>query len=175
MAESETFFTLAEVAVALAASTGIILALAREPERWSGFDAVRVFLLLASSLGATVLSLLPAALAITGVSGGALWRTCSAVLAVYVATFLAVAFRRVVSLPAGERRDFRPSLAVSFNAVNVAVVVAQVLNAGGLFGGGSPSPFLLGLLWLVTWSATLFALLILLRPSSRPSSRSSSR
>jgi hypothetical protein len=43
-----------------------------------------VYLLLASSLGVTVLSLLPAGLVLAGQEGAALWRTSSAVFALYL-------------------------------------------------------------------------------------------
>jgi hypothetical protein len=50
---SDALLTIAEVHIALAAASGIILALTRDPEHWSAFDAQRIFQLLAASLGGT--------------------------------------------------------------------------------------------------------------------------
>jgi hypothetical protein len=162
--EADAFLTLAEIAVALAASTGIILALAREPETWHPFDSLRIYLLLGSSLGATVLALLPTGLVLAGLEGRGVWRTCSAIFSVYLIAFLGAALRWVVSLSAEDRADFRPSLGLAFNGVNLIVLGAQLLSAFGLVSQRTASIYFFGLLWLVIWSALLFALLILLRP-----------
>ncbi len=164
MEGAEALFTLAEVSVALAASTGIILALTKDPATWRPFDSVRVYLLLAASLGVTILSLLPMGLQLAGLGGPTVWRICSIALALYIVAFLAVALRRMLGLPPQDRVDFRPVFFVAFNGMNLLVVVAQALNALGILLQGTVGPYFFGLLWLVTWSAILFMLLIFLRP-----------
>ena len=88
----------------LAASTGIILALTKEPATRRPFDSMRVHLLLAASLGVTILSLLPVGLQLAGIAGPTGWRICRVALALYIAAFLTVAFRRFLRLWPREAR-----------------------------------------------------------------------
>lgn len=161
---ADPLLAIAEVGVALAASTGIIMALTAERGAWRPFDRFRVLMLLQSSLGATVLALLPFAFDYGGLSAAALWRWCSGTLAAYLLLFPLPFF---LSMFRSEpRADLRPAIAIVLSSWLAAVLVVQLLNASGLVFHGSLAAYFFGLLSMVCWASVIFVLLIFVRPRS---------
>jgi hypothetical protein len=163
---SEALFTIAEVLVALAASTGIILALTRDPEHWQPFDALRVFNLLTSSLSGTFLALLPFGLHFAGVGSQEVWRVASgamAVLCLVIAGFTIPMFRAQYH---ASRQSFRLWLVISLSVMGVLNLGAQILNGFAIVFHGVLSVFFGGLLWFVAYSALLFVFIVFNRPKS---------
>ncbi len=159
---------IAEVSVALAASTGIILAFTRDPENWRPFDSIRVLLLLTTSLSTAVFALLPFVLFAAGLSDTAVWRLSSAVLAVFPVGQFGILTARARALEPFEREHFRLWVAVPVLTVGGLNLIAQVLNAIGVVFSGGPAVVLAGLLWGVVLASLIFVLLIFRRPRTTP-------
>ena len=158
---------IAEVSVALAASTGIILAFTRDPENWEPFDSIRVLLLLTTSLKTTVFALLPFILFAAGLPDETIWRSLSAMIvasSVGQAVMLRLRFRGLSPI---EHGLFRPWLVVPGASASGLNVLAQALNAAGVvFEEGSAVVVLAGLLWFIVVSCFIFVMLIFSRPGT---------
>jgi hypothetical protein len=163
---SDALLTIAEVLVALAASTGIILALTRDPEHWRPLDASRVFVLLSSSLSGAFLALLPFGLHFAGLASSVVWRVSSGtmvVLSLVVVRFSLPMFGAALS---ESRENFRLWISIPIFVASGLNLVAQSLNGLAVVFPGLLAVFFGGLLWSVALSALVFILIIFNRPKS---------
>ena len=94
MEGSDILQTIAEVAIALTGFTGIVVALGdRSHAPLSGFGRARFRILLAGSLAALILSLLPFLLHHNGVPPHAIWAICSGLVVLYMVPIVIVDVR----------------------------------------------------------------------------------
>jgi len=161
---SEELLTLAELAIALAGFSGVVVAFGQRGEM-TPLDRWRFAALLSISMSAAVLAFLPSVLHLLGISGSFLWRMSSAVylcVAVLHLTFFAPRLLRTArELDAPTSSAF---LVASFllAALNLSLQLLNVL--------GWPSPpnaafFISGLIvWLVLGAASFGSLVIGSRP-----------
>jgi len=158
MEGSDILQTIAEIAIALTGFTGIVIALGgRTGSAFSGFALIRFRVLLAASLAALALSLLPFFLHYLGVPPGTTWSVCSAVVALFMVPIVIAdirSFRRYSDeIPAFERR-----VAPVIGMLGSALWVSQVANVVFLHALG---PFLAAPLWFLGFSALSFTRLLL--------------
>jgi hypothetical protein len=139
---SDALLTIAEVLVALAAASGIVLALTRDPERWEAFDAVRVFQLLASSLGGTFLALLPFGLHFAGLGDPEIWRIASGAMVALVLAVAAFGLRMFRTAYGASSQSFRLWLLTLLSLIGLLNLGAQILNGLAIVFDGSLSVFL---------------------------------
>jgi hypothetical protein len=162
MPDTDALHTVAELGIGLAGFSGIVIALSRDPGELAPFDALRVMLLLGSSISAAVLALLPIGLLAAGMQGAPVWRVSSALLALATAAMLFESGRRFLSLP----EPLTPAIGQFLILGGVVNLLCQFLNAIALGFDGSFAVFYFGLVWLIVFSGIQFILLMFRRPRS---------
>jgi len=143
---SEYLLTTAEVAVALAGFSALIIVLRQS--RSTGIPSGLVASLIERSLVATLLSFLPLLLGGLGVPERVLWSGASGLLAIYIAS---LAYRGVVnrrSEPALAALVSSPLYGASY-ALGLAVMLLQFANALGIGVQQGVWWYLTGLTWLL--------------------------
>lgn len=156
MEGSEYLSTCAEVAVALAGFSALIVALTNRAD--SGVDPISrglVSTLIERSLVAVFFSLLPILLSGLGVTSGNIWFSCSMLLAVYI---LSLAWR------SGTQRRREPEIKDYLNlpafillmSVGLLVIFLQLFHAFGLGIRQSVWWYLVGLTWLLMSASYMF-------------------
>ncbi len=160
----ESLGTITEFAVGLAGFSGIVVALGDRPGMLHPIDRFRVMALLASSLGAALLSLIPVALADHGLSASLAWRSASAVFAGYAAVVTFWLVRQRFSLEPEELVNLHPGMWALGTGGFVGTIVLQSWNVGST--NPSAGPYLGSLMFLLLLGSLLFVRLLLSRPAA---------
>jgi hypothetical protein len=152
---------LAEIAVALAGFSGIVVAV-QSRERAHPWDTYRAAALLITGFAMLVAALLPSAIHSFGLAGPSLWRLSSALCAL-ICLACAVPMLRVTP------RDFTSSpyyrlITPTIIGAAVVSIVAYSINALALGTMGSFSLFYLGLLMNIPSTALQFLAVVVIRP-----------
>jgi hypothetical protein len=148
--------TIAQIAVTLAGFSGIVVVLGERSAHLTPIQTFRVAILIALSLGAMALALIPFGLNLAGLEGAALWRPASALLGAFSALLVAVFFPPTRRFWREFPEIFNPAiiaLLVTGHAVNLAVQAATALGA---FGNQRVGLYVFGLLWLLMHGAYQF-------------------
>jgi hypothetical protein len=150
--------TLAEVAIAIAGFSGIVVALDRSEGPWSELDRVRLSMLLQVSISCVFWSLLPIFLNVAEVVPASIWFWSSAMWLVYIFVVLGYRLRR--QLPnlgqLDEDTSVRPVLAFILFTVTVSIIL-QIANVGWLM---APWPYVLAVLEGILVSCLFFVRLL---------------
>ncbi len=158
MQGSGVLTVIAEIGVALAGFSGIVVALRqRTVESWSPAEIFRLRLMLYASVSTFLFALLPFIPYHLGASPSLTWSVSSLVLAVL--------FGSALILPATRTPPSRTGLSfrwwVFYSSGTVIAISVLLANAGGLLGGPSFGLYLVGLAWLLLYATTLFVRLVL--------------
>ncbi len=164
MQASDELLTIAELAVALAGFSGVVVAFAHQG-KLTTLDRWRFAGLLLLSMGAAVIAFVPSLLHFLGLTGPALWRGSSVAYLVVAVLFLTLFTPRLRRISQG-LADVTPR---PFLVVNIGLTVltyaSQLSNAVGWPYSPGPALLVFGLLmWLVT-ASMFFGLLVLGRQS----------
>jgi hypothetical protein len=153
--------TIAEVSIGFAGFTSVVAVLGRRATgEWTAIDRFRLSQMLATSLAALLLSLLPLVLAQLGFSERSSWGAASAILAAYTIHLATSSRRRIRQLPAEDQAQIVRPLLWSIQLVVAAVVGCLLVNAAGLFFRQESGPYLVGLYLLLGLSAFQFTRLL---------------
>lgn len=162
MSEAENLRAIAEVAIAIAGFTGVVVVFgSRARGEWTPAETSSLWLLLSQALVVTLFSFLPILLDSGGLEGRLLWRVSNGMLA--TATWAIgghMVFRQKYQIPQTASLLARCLEYFSFLAGGV-ISVAQVGNAAGALPGAGAFLFLLALLFLLTASVTNFWRLVM--------------
>jgi hypothetical protein len=169
----ESLLTIAQLALGLAGFSGVILVFSGSPDAMHPLDRLRMRMLLAMSLGAMILSILPFGIALLGAEGDTLWRICSGALVVTLAPIATLFFLDYRNIG----RAHPSELAAGAMGGGAAAVVAAVGGAAmsllalahtlGALRGHGRAVFFFFVFWLLSMSAFLFTSLIFVRPRPR--------
>ncbi len=161
MEHADTLLTLAEVSIAFAGFTSVVVIFRRREAGWLPSDAFRFQAMLVVSLSCLLFSVLPVVLHSYGVREDALWGGTSAAMA------LALAGGLVASRPflreLAERPDWSSNLSRILSFGQVIVLTLLVLNAVSLGFRREPGPYLTGLLWMLLLCSNYFVRLVAIR------------
>jgi len=152
--------TIAEVSVAFAGFTGVVVAFGRRPgQGGSSPDSHAFRAMLASSLQALLFAILPFLLAACGLAAPGLWRVASAVLLVGLAfgAFMDVRYAR--GTDRGQWTRFDRALGSLVPLGGGLAMVAQILNVTGAIARPF-APYLAGLLFFLVFSSAMFVRLL---------------
>jgi hypothetical protein len=162
---------MAEISIAVAGFSGIIVVLGERMDRLHAIDRLRVWWLLSFSAGGVVLGILPSVLGSASLNEGLIWRTWSALYLLLGILWVAVCLPMVRAMDHAERRELIGATFPIrvFNAaiqpLAVANIILQGLNALGVVAGGAQWACLAGLLFLVLASVITLVALIFFRPN----------
>jgi len=160
---AEILTTIAQLGLAITGFSGIAIAFNRQPGRLSSVEKFRVSILFANSLAATFLALLPFAFFYMEWSDARIWRTASALLALFSGGFLTVQAAQVPRFFREHRQLFHLGQLAFVVGGHVINAIVQLLNALGLVRARL-SIFILGLLWLLFHSAFQFGRILFVQP-----------
>ena len=158
MPHADDFRTLAEIAIALAGFTGIVVALnGRSPDGRSPIGGARLRALLLESLGVVFFAFMPS-LVDSALQNAALsWQISQLGFALYHLLVLVIFFRSTGLAHVSVRPDW---LVTPFG---VAILIAQFTTAAGFFSEHTHFVYFLALMFLLFAAAFDFALLLLAR------------
>ncbi len=149
----------AEIAIALAGFSSIVIALRRDMDQITSFAYIRLWRLLETSLATVFFALVPFALHYFGVAAQALWTTVSAGLCAYILCAQSYMFFH------WWEQWKSPAIPWLFNGpvllAQLSVVAVLALNALSVGFHGEFGPYFAALLWYLTLSALYFARLLL--------------
>ena len=146
---TELLVAVAQLALGVAGFSGIAMYFKRRPGRLTDLEVYRIAILVFNSGAAMFLSLIPFPLQAFGLSSAVMWRTGSALMAVFEVAF------HSFYLPRSQR--YRRRIPELFNRYSLlftytgglATLLLQSLNALGLAGSHHAAVFMLGLVWLL--------------------------
>ena len=158
MQGADVLTVIAEIGVALAGFSGIVVALRqRSVESWPLPEILRLRLMLSAAVSTLVFALLPFVPHHLGVSPAVTWSVSSLALAALFGWTLFVSTVRLRPLRTG--LSFR--WWVAYQSGTVIAIAALVSNVGGLFGGPSFGLYLAGVTLLLFVATTFFVRLVL--------------
>jgi len=155
MPYADEFRSLAEIAVALAGFTGIVVALERRSSpAYSGTNRARLRELLLASLGVLFFVFMPTLLAGAGVGDRWAYRTSQVPFAAYHVLLMALFFRSasITQLALAEWLLL---------PLGLATILLQLVTAFGFLSGRLHVVYLFGLLWLLFIACINFVVLLL--------------
>ena len=158
MQGSDVLTVIAEIGVALAGFSGVVVALRqRSVESWSAPDVLRLRFMLYASALTVLFALLPFVPHHLGATPALTWSIPSLLLAVVLGFTVGFGFMR--NTPA--RSGLSPGWFVFYLSGFVITVAVLIANAVGLLGGPGLGLYLVGLAWFLFYSTTLFVRLVL--------------
>jgi hypothetical protein len=162
-----SFQTIAEISIAFAGFTGLIVAFRRNDGPLDNVQKYRLRILLTLAFGAMFLSLLPDALVNFGVRGGYVWILCCTAMSLYSVIFLTwwiAASRRIAKL-VPEIFDWKVFSAIA--AAHVIVLLFQLSAVFGVVEDRSAGILNLGLIWYLLHAAQQFVRMLFVQPKTR--------
>ncbi len=166
MEAKEVLILIAEIGIALAGFTGVITVVGRPPGPLTAVEAFRLSQLLALSLGAVVLALVPLGLYHLGVDPPRLWQISSAAMAILSVGLLLGHLQPT-------RRFMREGPEIFNRIILTILVLAHIGNIGlqtahalGATKPASPGVFLIGLYFYLIHGGFIFVRIIFIRPKS---------
>jgi hypothetical protein len=162
--EGDLLILLADLSVALAGFSGVVVALQRRIEEFDQLAFLRLWRLIETSLASALFSVLPLLLSHLGIAASDLWRVSSGVFGTYMLTVTSYFIWRIWPLLSANRVLWR------FNGplilINAAAVVALLANAGEVGLHGSSGPYLTGIVIYLLLAGLVFRRLVLARRGS---------
>lgn len=160
MQGAEILQTIAEVSVAFAGFTGVVVAFGRRPQQGSSaIDAHAFKAMLASSLQALLFSVLPFLLAASGLVEPVLWRLGCGLLLVGLAVGAFMDIRYAAQADRSEWIRFDRALQIVIPIFGAGALVAQALGVAGVVVRPFAA-YLGGLLFLLFFSSVMFVRLL---------------
>ncbi len=156
MAEFQTLYAIAEIAVAIAGFSAIVVLFKRDASgNWQPSDADRFNGMLIHSMSAAFFCVLPPIVAIFSLTGSTIWSVSSALLGVQLVGHAILIF----SLPSSGRWT-RTALVIP-----LGVALLQFLNVTEIHFSREFRPYLAGVLWHTFQAGLLFVALVWVRSS----------
>jgi preprotein translocase subunit SecY len=158
--------TIAEISIAFAGFSGLVIALRRKAGPLTDVHKYRLRVLLTLAFGAMFLSLLPEILSHYGTGPDTLWARCSLAAMLFSAAFLGwwlLASRRTIRL-VPEIFDW---FAVSRMATGHTVILILLLGSTGPWlADYGPGPYITALVWYLMHAAQQFSRMLFIQPKS---------
>lgn len=152
--------TIAEISVAFAGFTGVVVAFGRRPQHGSGsIDAHAFKAMLAGSFQALFFSILPFLLAASGLSEPGLWRVASALMLLGLALGAAVDVRYARVADRTQWTRFDRVLPLVIPLFGITAIAALGANLFGMVER-SFAPYLGGLVFFLFFSSIMFVRLL---------------
>lgn len=157
MEEAETLRTIAEVAIAIAGFTGVVVVFgSRTRGEWTRLEADRLWLLLAQALLAALLAFVPILLHSGGLADQAVWRVSNGTFAI---AFAALGSKILFGQGLARSSDHSPRVqwwSYSTFTASTFIAIAQFAYSCGIVQARGAFLFLLALLWVVAMATTNF-------------------
>lgn len=158
--------TMAEIGVAIAGFTGLIVALRRDAGPLKGVQKYRLQVLLLLSLGAMFLSLLPEMLATFGMQGERLWWLSCLVALVYSVIFVSWWITASIRIKVIEPAIFNWFVFSRMCGGHVLVILLQLAFLFSVVEVSGAAAFSVALIWYLLHAAQQFTRMLFIRARS---------
>lgn len=158
--------TIAEIGVAIAGFSGLIVTLRRDAGPLTSVQKYRLQVLLSLAFGAMFLSLLPELLVYFGAREARLWRIANLVLLGYSLTFLTWWLAATLRIKTIDSAIFNWIAFSRMAAGHIVVVLALLAFLIPAFGFDGPATFSAGLIWYLLHSVQQFTRMLFIRARS---------
>ena len=159
------FQVIAEIGVAIAGFSGLIVALRKAPGPLTTVQKYRLRILLLLAFGAMFLSLLPELLVFCGTAPSTIWKLCSLALCVYSIVFLAWWIPASAQTKKAEPRIFNRFAYFRMAAGHGLVILLQTAFLASFVESGI-AVFAIGLTWYLVHSAQQFTRMLFVHAKS---------
>ncbi len=166
MEATEVLTLIAEIGIALAGFTGVVTVVGRPPGPLSALEAFRLSQLLALSLGAVALALLPLGLYHLGIDAPRLWQISSAAMAILGFGLLLGHVRPIRHFMRESPEIFNHILLTTLVLAHIGNIGLQAAHALGEIKPAGPGVFLIGLYFYVIHGGLMFVRVIFIRPKT---------
>ncbi|MGH7471548.1 MAG: hypothetical protein ACRENP_26650 [Longimicrobiales bacterium] len=161
---TELLVAVAQLALGVAGFSGIAIYFKRRPGRLTEIEVYRIAILFLNSGAAMFLSLIPFPLQAFGLQPATLWRTCSALMALFELMFF------MYYLPHSQR--YRHKIPALFNRYSLVLTYSgglgnlalQTANALGLAGPRQAAVYMVGAVWLLFHATFQFGRILFVQP-----------
>jgi hypothetical protein len=164
MESEHLLLTAAEVAIALAGFTGIVVVFGSRDGRWSNVDIVRMKAALGASFGTAFLAFVPSTIHLFGIEGSLLWRISSGIFLVYVVSVIVWQLGHRKTLTDSDWEVLNERGRWLMGTAMIGSVVANLCNVLGIGIQPSLKLYFLALLLYMLTGAYLFVRILLVRP-----------
>lgn len=156
--------TIAEISIAFAGFSGLVVALRREPGPLTNIQKYRLQVLLILAFGALFLSLLPELLHDFGASAERVWIYSSTILSLYSVVFVAFWLGKSRKLMRTVPEIFNRFALSRMTAGHSIIVLLQLASIFLLLGDKRAGAYIAGLIWYLLHSAQQFARMLFIQP-----------
>ena len=160
------FQVIAEIGIAIAGFSGLIVSLRRETGPLRGVQKFRLQLLLLLSFGAMFLSLLPEVLVTLGVGAERLWFFSNWVVLGYSVFFISWWITASIRVNRIEPELFNWFAFARMSAGHLVVIFLLLFALGSLFGISGIAAFSIALVWYLIHAAQQFIRMLFIRSRS---------
>ncbi len=158
--------TIADIGVAIAGFSGLIVALRKSAGPLTGVQKYRLQILLSLAFGAMFLSLLPELLLSSGIMADWIWKVSSSVLCLYSVVFLIWWTRASLQVKRTDPEIFNWPAWSRMTVGHVVVVLVQLAFLFSVFDLTGTAAFSAGLIWYLLHSAQQFTRILFVRAKS---------
>lgn len=158
--------TIAQIGVAIAGFSGLIVTLRKGAGPLTSVQKYRLQILLSLAFGAMFLSLLPELLLSFEVQADRMWKVCSAILALYSIVFLGWLIPASLRINTIDPAIFNWAAFSRMAAGHVIVVLVQLAFLFSVFDLAATAAFSVGLIWYLLHSTQQFTRMLFIRAKS---------
>jgi hypothetical protein len=166
----ESLQTIAEISIAFAGFSGLVVALRRKAGPLTTVQKYRLQVLLALAFGAMFLSLLPELLDNFAVSEERTWRYASAALSLYSIIFVFWWLGRSRQLMRSVPEIFNWFALSRMTTGHILIVLLQLGIVFSLLGDKSSGAYIAGLIWYLIHAAQQFSRMLFVQPRASDAS-----
>ena len=163
----QTLQTIAEIGVAFAGFSGLVIAFRRKAGPLSAVHKYRLRVLLALGFAAMFLSLLPDLLSGTGLPSATLWRLAGATALTFSCAFLGwwltASWRMMRLVP----EIFHAAAVLRMTAGHFAIILLLLASVAGVTGKGAMVAYQAALIWYLLHAAQQFSRMLFIQPRAR--------
>ena len=160
----QSYQTVAEISIAFAGFSGLVVAFRRHRGPLSHVEKYRLQILLVLSFGAMMLSFLPELLSIAGLAASSVWRLSSAGLAGWSLVFVAWWVWRSRAIKREVPEIFSGFAFARMCLGHITVIVLQLMVVLAFIREAAPATYLVGLIWYLVHCAQQFARMMFIQP-----------
>ena len=173
MSLPDSLQTIAEVGVALAGFSGLVVALRKKTGPLSEVEKYRLQVLLTLAFGAVFLSFLPEILTSLELQTGRAWLYSGFALCIYSIVFLSWWMKATRNFIHTFPEIFHWTAFTRMILAHVAVIVLQLSAAFSLIPVSAATAFVIALVWYLIHSAQQFVRMLFVQPNSAISEKTS--
>jgi hypothetical protein len=164
MSIPQSLQTIAEISIAFAGFSGLIVALRKRTGPLTELEKFRLQTLLSLAFGAMFLSFLPEVLGSLGLGAQDTWVYAASALCLYSVVFLVWWVSASRSFARAYPEIFNWSAFSRMTVGHIAIILLQIANIFSLIADTGATAYVIGLIWYLIHAAQQFARMLFVQP-----------